>query len=79
MNRNGWRKKWKSIMDRPTEDPDLDQLKTIPIDDRLTKELNIEIPNRFKISDKNFQKGGESKAWALLGSFMEKREQRGKR
>lgn len=72
-NRNGWRKTWNSIMDQPTEEPDLDRLQTVSVEDNVTAEFDVEIPDRFKIPDHDFQTGGESKAWALLESFVKER------
>ena len=72
-NRNGWRKTWNSIMDQPTKDSDFDRLQTVSIGDHLKTEFDMEIPDRIKISDDDFQIGGESKAWALLESFVKER------
>lgn len=73
MHRNGWRKKWASIMNHPTQDPDLTQITSVPLEDELVKAFDIGIPDRFKGSNSRFQRGGESIAWELLESFVKER------
>ncbi|MDZ7756529.1 deoxyribodipyrimidine photo-lyase [Rhodohalobacter sp.] len=70
MNRDGWRKAWKSIMDRPLENPDLERLNSLALNDKLTHDINTEVPDRFKTRNENFQPGGETKARELLDSFV---------
>lgn len=72
-NRVDWRKSWKSIMNQPVNDPDLNQLRSVRIDHRLSDEINTDIPKRFKAGHEDFQTGGETKAWVLLESFVKDR------
>jgi deoxyribodipyrimidine photo-lyase len=73
MNRDGWRKAWKSIMDRPLEEPDLEKLNSLSINDGLKHDIKTDVPDRFKVRNENFQPGGETKAWELLESFVKDR------
>jgi deoxyribodipyrimidine photo-lyase len=73
MHRDGWRKKWNQKMYADLEDPDLSQLQTIEIVERIQSNFNQEIHERFKQPDETFQTGGESKAWEYLESFIHER------
>lgn len=70
MNRDGWRKTWKSIMNRPLEDPDLENLHSLPVNGELIRDINTDVPDRFKVRNEDFQPGGEAKARELLMSFV---------
>lgn len=73
MNRDGWRKAWKSIMDQPLEDPDLEKLHSLPVNDELRHKINTDVPDRFKVRNEHFQPAGAAKAWELLESFVQDR------
>lgn len=72
-HRNGWQKKWKEIMNQPISNPDLENMIPFEADEDFINSIQTEIPKQFKIADSKFQKGGESKAWELLKSFVHDR------
>jgi len=73
MHRDGWRDRWKYIMDEPQAEPNLDQLHSVQASDDILEFINTSIPNRFKEGTDYFQTGGEEKAWHLLESFVHER------
>ncbi|NBC26005.1 MAG: deoxyribodipyrimidine photolyase [Bacteroidetes bacterium] len=73
MHRDGWRDTWKSTMDEPQAEPNLDQLHSVRVSDNILDIINTSIPNRFKEETGYFQTGGEEKAWKLLKSFIHER------
>ena len=75
-NRDGWREAWYHYMH--SEIPIIRWQKYMPFhldDDLLNEFKEPELPVSFKISDRNFQPGGESKAHRYLQSFLQKRIQ----
>lgn len=73
MHRDGWRNKWKEIMDRPLEDADLDKLSQALVSDSFRDIVDTQIPERYKLHDEKFQPGGEQRARELLESFVHER------
>ncbi|MFN4083714.1 MAG: deoxyribodipyrimidine photo-lyase/cryptochrome family protein [Bacteroidia bacterium] len=69
-NRENWSKLWHQYMLTKIEPIELDKINWFKPDKKI---LNKNIPNGFKIYNKNFQKGGETFAWKYLSSFINER------
>ena len=73
MHRDGWRGKWRDKMNASTDDPDMELIVPAAISDQLLDEINCKIPKRLREQHKDFQSGGEDRAWELLKSFVHDR------
>lgn len=70
MTRDGWSKAWKSTMNKPLVKIELRELNTLSFDESFKKKINTNVPEKFKIRNKQFQLGGETVALQLLESFV---------
>ncbi|HEY9117881.1 MAG TPA: deoxyribodipyrimidine photo-lyase, partial [Roseivirga sp.] len=72
-NRQNWLKHWHGFMNMSLEQPDLSQLKTLKVDDRVRNKFGKPLPEKFQRSNSKFQKGGTSVGRKYMKSFLTER------
>lgn len=72
-NRQDWLKHWHGFMNSPIINPDLQSLKTVPLDDRIKARFGKPIHTKFQKPHSSFQHGGTSFALKYQKSFLKER------
>lgn len=73
-SRKEWNAQWYQFMERPLDNPNLTQLRSISLDKSLCLNYSLTLcPIDLKFQHPLFQKGGEKMAWRYLCSFFDKR------
>jgi deoxyribodipyrimidine photo-lyase len=71
LHRDDWFEEWYAYMDKPTQNPQLEQITFVTLPKAI--KISFDATNFTKkvgIRNLNFQEGGERKGWQYLHSFM---------
>lgn len=75
MSRSDWKDRWKKRVFDEIDDPNLNTLNCISLDNIPGDNDQIEWPKSWTHGDTNFQKGGEIEAWNTILSFIDQRSE----
>lgn len=73
-NRVNWQANWHKFMEQPLDQPNWENFTPFNLEAVFSSIFTIHsLPETYSDQDKNFQEGGETKAWAYLRSFYNER------